>query len=47
MARTRIDLPTQLPETIQRPLYAGVGVTDRVVELLGGGVPVGRIRATF
>jgi ElaB/YqjD/DUF883 family membrane-anchored ribosome-binding protein len=36
MAKTRIDLPTQLPESFQRPLYAGVGVTDRVVEAVRG-----------
>jgi len=32
MADTKFDIPTQLPERVARPLYAGVGVTDRVVE---------------
>jgi phage-related minor tail protein len=31
MARNKIDVPTQIPEAAARPLYAGVGVTDRVV----------------
>jgi hypothetical protein len=34
MAKQRFDLPTQLPESVTRPIYAGVGVTDRVVEVL-------------
>jgi len=34
MAKTKLDLPTQLPESVTRPIYAGVGVTDRVVEVL-------------
>jgi heparin binding hemagglutinin HbhA len=34
MARTRLDLPTQLPEGVARPIFAGVGVTDRVVEVV-------------
>jgi heparin binding hemagglutinin HbhA len=34
MARNTFDLPTQIPEAAARPLYAGVGVTDRVVEVL-------------
>ena len=32
MAKTRLDLPTQLPESVTRSIYASVGVTDRVVE---------------
>jgi hypothetical protein len=32
MAKARFDIPTQLPSSVTRPLYAGVGVTDRVVE---------------
>jgi heparin binding hemagglutinin HbhA len=36
MPRSRIDLPSQLPEPLQRPLYAGVGATDRVVEVVRG-----------
>ena len=34
MAKTKIDLPTQLPESVSRSIYAGVGMTDRVVEVL-------------
>jgi siderophore synthetase component len=34
MARNTFDLPTQIPEAAARPLYAGVGVTDRVVEVV-------------
>jgi hypothetical protein len=30
--KTKFDIPTQIPEAATRPLYAGVGVTDRVVE---------------
>jgi heparin binding hemagglutinin HbhA len=32
MAKARFDIPTQIPTVVTRPLYAGVGVTDRVVE---------------
>ena len=32
MAKARFDIPTQIPEVATRPLFAGVGVTDRVVE---------------
>jgi hypothetical protein len=31
---TKFDIPTQLPERVTRPLYAGVGATDRVVEVV-------------
>jgi heparin binding hemagglutinin HbhA len=31
MAKAKFDIPSQLPASISRPLYAGVGVTDRVV----------------
>jgi hypothetical protein len=34
MAKQKRDLPTQLPESVTRPIYAGVGVTDRVVEVV-------------
>lgn len=37
MTRTRtrkLELPTQLPEGMTRPIYAGVGATDRVVEVV-------------
>jgi heparin binding hemagglutinin HbhA len=34
MAKTKFDIPTQIPEAATRPLYAGVGVTDRVVEVV-------------
>jgi cobalamin biosynthesis Mg chelatase CobN len=34
MAKTKLDLPTQLPESVSRPILAGVGVTDRVVEVV-------------
>jgi hypothetical protein len=32
--KTKLDLPAQLPEAVVRPLYAGVGATDRVVAVL-------------
>jgi predicted nucleic acid-binding Zn-ribbon protein len=32
MAKTTFDIPTQIPPAAARPLYAGVGVTDLVVE---------------
>jgi len=32
--RAKLDIPTQLPERVTRPLYAGVGATDRVVEVV-------------
>lgn len=32
MAKTKFDIPTQIPPAAARPLYAGVGVTDLVVE---------------
>jgi ElaB/YqjD/DUF883 family membrane-anchored ribosome-binding protein len=32
MAKATFDLPTQIPPVAARPLYAGVGVTDLVVE---------------
>jgi len=32
MANARFDIPTQIPTVAARPLYAGVGVTDLVVE---------------
>jgi len=32
MAKTTFDIPTQIPTAAARPLYAGVGVTDLVVE---------------
>lgn len=31
-------IPTQIPDGVARPLYAGVGVTDRVVEVVRGAV---------
>jgi heparin binding hemagglutinin HbhA len=31
MAKARFDIPSQIPAGVARPLYAGVGVTDRVV----------------
>jgi heparin binding hemagglutinin HbhA len=34
MAKARFDIPTQLPTGVTRPLYAGIGVTDRVVEVV-------------
>jgi heparin binding hemagglutinin HbhA len=34
MAKTRFDIPTQIPTGVTRPIYAGVGVTDRVVEIV-------------
>jgi hypothetical protein len=34
MAKARFDIPTQLPEAVARPVYAGVGATDRVVAVL-------------
>ena len=38
MAKARFDIPTQLPVAVARPVYAGVGVTDRVVEVVRGAV---------
>ena len=38
MAKAKFDIPTQTPATVTRPLYAGVGVTDRVVEVVRDGV---------
>ena len=32
MAKAKFDIPTQIPTAATRPLYAGVGVTDLVVE---------------
>ena len=32
MAKAKFDIPTQIPAGATRPLYAGVGVTDLVVE---------------
>jgi len=32
MAKATFDIPTQIPPAAARPLYAGVGVTDLVVE---------------
>jgi heparin binding hemagglutinin HbhA len=34
MAKAKFDIPTQIPAAATRPLYAGVGVTDRVVEVV-------------
>src|SRR4051794_19158660 len=34
MPKTKFEIPTQIPEGATRPLYAGVGVTDRVVEVV-------------
>jgi hypothetical protein len=34
VAKARFDIPTQLPAGVTRPIYAGVGVTDRVVEVV-------------
>jgi hypothetical protein len=34
MAKARFDIPAQLPEGVSRPIYAGVGVTDRVVQIV-------------
>jgi len=38
MAKARFDIPTQLPVAVTRPVYAGVGATDRVVEVVRGAV---------
>jgi heparin binding hemagglutinin HbhA len=38
MAKARFDIPTQLPVAVARPVYAGVGATDRVVEVVRGAV---------
>ena len=32
MAKAKFDIPTQIPAGATRPIYAGVGVTDLVVE---------------
>jgi heparin binding hemagglutinin HbhA len=34
MPKSRFELPAQLPENVARPLYAGVGATERAVEIL-------------
>jgi hypothetical protein len=34
MPKSRFELPTQLPESVARPLYAGVGATDLAVGVL-------------
>jgi hypothetical protein len=38
MAKARLDIPTQLPDVVARPVYAGVGATDRAIEALRGAV---------
>ena len=38
MAKAKFDIPTQPPVAVARPLYAGVGVTDLVVEAVRGAV---------
>ena len=38
MAKARFDIPTQLSVAVTRPVYAGVGATDRVVEVVRGAV---------
>jgi heparin binding hemagglutinin HbhA len=38
MAKARFDISTQLPVAVARPVYAGVGATDRVVEVVRGAV---------
>jgi hypothetical protein len=34
MAKARFDIPTQLPIAVARPVYAGVGATDRIVAVV-------------
>jgi len=34
MAKARFDIPSQLPAGVTRSIYAGVGVTDRVAEVV-------------
>jgi len=38
MAKARFDIPTQLPEAVARPVYAGVGATDRAIEAVRSAV---------
>ena len=38
MAQATFDIPSYIPATVVRPLYAGVGATDRVVEVFRGAV---------
>jgi len=45
MAKARFDIPTHLPVSVTRPIYAGVGVTDRVVEVVRGAVADAQKRA--
>jgi hypothetical protein len=45
MAKARFDIPTQLPVAVTRPVYAGVGVTDRVVEALRDAIADAQKRA--
>jgi hypothetical protein len=36
MAKAKLDIPSQLPAGVTRPIYAGVGATDRAVEVFRG-----------
>jgi hypothetical protein len=45
MANARFDIPTQLPVAVTRPLYAGVGATDRVVAVVREAVADAQRRA--
>lgn len=42
---TKLDLPTHLPTQVSRPLYAGVGATDRVVAVVREAVADAQDRA--
>jgi hypothetical protein len=45
MANARFDIPSQLPVAVTRPLYAGVGATDRVVAVVREAVADAQRRA--
>ncbi|MGC4110516.1 MAG: hypothetical protein QM747_08865 [Nocardioides sp.] len=46
MAKARFDIPTQIPSGVTRPLYAGLGATDRVVAVVREAVADVQKRAT-
>ncbi len=45
MAQAKFDIPTHVPVVVARPIYAGVGATDRVVEVVREAVADAQKRA--
>jgi hypothetical protein len=45
MAQAKFDIPTHVPVGVARPIYAGVGATDRVVEVMREAVADAQKRA--